>query len=209
MKCIYIIDWFIFLCARKSSVFTKKSISSFPTVDILNHSYLSFFTNSWPTLCGDPTCNLATLTTTLRNMTSFQTCDKFSYPKDKGPNADIPISAQNFWSLIFQKTSDSPSVKDEFRRDISIKTSKKSLVFHHFKYIKCHCKGKCEKESETGRNKMQLWDRDIVNDIQMAQAHSTERKERGTSLTIMNCTLDKLMHQQKKDMQNKDKWIFI
>ncbi len=32
---------------------------------------------------------------------------------------------------------------------------------------------------------MQLWDRDMVSDIQMAKTHSSEWKERGASLTIM------------------------
>ncbi len=73
---------------------------------------------------------------------------------------------------------------------------------------------------------MQLWDRDMVSDIQMAKTHSSEWKERGASLTIMTfgestifaITSKKKRKEEnsgyinasaKKDTLNKDKWIFI
>lgn len=69
-------------------------------------------------------------------------------------NADISISVQDFRSLIFQKTSVSPDVRDQFRRDISIKTSK-LMVFHHFKpraTAKAKCKKETKKQEETRYN---------------------------------------------------------
>lgn len=63
-------------------------------------------------------------------MTKFSdTCNEILYTEVKESNADISISVQDFRSLIFQKTSVSQNVRDQFRRDISIKTSKKKNLW--------------------------------------------------------------------------------
>lgn len=105
--------------------------------------------------------------------------------------------------------------KRHFNQDFK----KKCLVFHHFKCIKCHYKVKRKKESETGRNKMQLWDRDTVSDIQMAKIlHWKKRKGyvnhyyefwQKRNLPLLrrkkerNRTVDTLMHQQKRQTKKR------
>ncbi len=160
----------------------------------------------------------------LRNMTKLSDVRWILISKGQRVQ-DIPFSVQNFWSLIFRKTSDSPGVKMIQKRHFN-QDKKKTSCLHHFKCNKCHCKGKCKKESETGRNEMQLWDRHgewhlngkntlywkkrkgyVTHYYEIWWKHSIclyfrRKKRKQQNSGYINASA-------KKDTQIKDKWIFI
>ncbi len=64
----------------------------------------------------------------LRNMTKLSDVRWILISKGQRVQ-DIPFSVQNFWSLIFRKTSDSPGVKDDSEETFQSRQKKNILSF--------------------------------------------------------------------------------